>query len=83
MKYLPLIDLHSPGVEAAIRLGRLRLQVGQWVRCGKEGNPSRFVGVVPGSLWVAHCDGGLGSGSTKRTFPRLVEVWRKRNTRNK
>jgi len=42
MKYLPIIDVWESGIETALLSGQLRLQSGQWIRCGKEGPPSRF-----------------------------------------
>jgi len=53
MKYLPTIDLWSSGIIDALHSGALRLQRGQWVRCGQE-RPSRFVRATPASIWAIH-----------------------------
>jgi hypothetical protein len=64
------------GREAEIRSGELKLQCGQWVKCG--GSPSaRFVGVRGGDIWVAH--GLWDSACSKADFLRLVNAfnWKK------
>lgn len=40
-KYLPTIDLHASGMTSALLNGQLKLQSGQWIRCG-TGPLSRF-----------------------------------------
>lgn len=42
MRYLPVINLWDPAIHAAIDAGALRLQKGQWVRCGDSKYLSRF-----------------------------------------
>jgi len=42
MQYLPAINLWDPKVISDLRKGILRLQSGQWVRCGHDGPLSRF-----------------------------------------
>lgn len=60
MNYLPTINLWDAGIQAAIRSGQLRLQPGQWVKCG-GGRPSRWCGVRPsGVLVAAHPEGDRG-----------------------
>ena len=55
MKYLPTIQLWDNGMTTALSRGQLRLQTGQWVRCGPNAKPSRFVGVTAsGIIWAAH-----------------------------
>ena len=57
MRYLETINLWAPGITEALRSGQLKLQRGQWVRCGSV-HPSRFFGVSKGgSIWAAHWDG--------------------------
>lgn len=59
MKFLPTIDIWSPGIQEAISRGALRLQPSQWVRCGAD-NPhaALYAGVTDyGSLYVAHWQG--------------------------
>jgi hypothetical protein len=72
VKYLPTLDLWNPAISAAIRLGNLKLQTGQWVRCGQS-QPSRFVAARAGgrSLWVAHPEGTKG---TRESFNRLLKA---------
>ena len=66
MKYLPTVNLWNRAVHAAVRNGQLRLQCGQWVRCG-EGHKSRWVGMTKGgTMLVAHWQ-----GSGKRTVERF------------
>ncbi len=53
MRYLKPIDLWVHG--AAVRSGQIRLQSGQWVRCGADGPLSRFHSVrSTGSIWAIH-----------------------------
>lgn len=54
MKYVKTIDLWQGQNEQLIRSGHLRLQPGQWVKCGPEGVKSRYVGVFGLSVRVAH-----------------------------
>jgi hypothetical protein len=45
MRYLPVVDLWDAAIYAAIDTGALRLQRGQWVRCGKDATYlSRYYG---------------------------------------
>mgnify|MGYP003655569418 FL=1 len=45
MRYLPVIDLWDAAIYAAIDTGALRLQRGQWVKCGKDASHlSRYYG---------------------------------------
>ena len=68
MRFLPTLDLWDPGIHAAVWFGRLKLQCGQWVKCGKDGAPARWVCMKPYSMWVAHSE---GEHKTSRSFPRL------------
>lgn len=56
MKYLKTIDLWNPETEAAVLSGALKLQAGQWVKCGGD-KLSRYVKNTGRSLWVAHWQG--------------------------
>ena len=72
MKFLPILDIWQPGVALALYNGQLKLQKGQWVRCGENARPSRFVcrrGAH--SLWVAHPEGDKG---TSESFRRLCSI---------
>ena len=53
MKYLPTLDLWNSAIHQAVISGQIKLQCGQWVKCG-GGKPSRFVRSTGRSLWVAH-----------------------------
>lgn len=66
MKYLPTIDLWNPAISSAVRTGQIKLQVGQWVKCGSE-KKSRFVCKQPksGTIWAAHWQGN-GKETLKR-----------------
>ena len=71
MKYTKTIDLWAPGIQEQILNGSLRVQTGQWVRCGSE-KLSRFVRSTGRSLWVAHWQ---GSGRvTNERFMALVSA---------
>jgi len=58
MKFLPTIDATDSGTYTAIAEGRLKLQVGQWIRF-QNGMLSRFVCVrKSGTIWAIHPTGG-------------------------
>lgn len=59
MKYLPTVDLWSPAIAAAVRSGQLKLQPGQWVRCGSA-KLSRFVKTTRHTVWAVHPHGEAG-----------------------
>lgn len=67
MKYLPTIDLWNPAVSAALRSGQLKLQPGQWVKCGGD-KPSRFAGCTPRTTVAAHPNGGTISRERFRSL---------------
>jgi hypothetical protein len=52
MRFQKAIDLWSPDGERVLS-GQLKLQCGQWVRCGSD-RLSRFVKSTGRSIWVAH-----------------------------
>lgn len=72
MKYLPTLDLWAPGMTEALYSGALRLQRGQWVRCGQE-RPSRFVRATPASIWAIHPQPGQA-----RQFLSVCEAFKRR-----
>lgn len=52
MKYIKAIDIWAYG--EAVRNGQIKLQSGQWVRCGENGPLSRFHAVSrPGGIIYA------------------------------
>jgi len=72
MKYLPTIDLWNPAFNHAVRTGQLKLQTGQWVKCGNE-KKSRFVSLREGgTIWASHWQGD--SKSTNERFKALLEA---------
>lgn len=64
MKYLPTVDLWSPAIAAAVRTGQLKLQPGQWVRCGSA-KLSRFVKTTKHTVWAVHPHGEAGVSHTR------------------
>lgn len=59
MKFLPAINVWAEGVLTALQNGQLRLQPGQWIKCGENAQPSRFCGVTPtGTVVATHPEGG-------------------------
>jgi hypothetical protein len=71
MKYLPTLDLWNNAIQQAVISGQIKLQCGQWVKCG-GGKPSRFVRSTGSSLWVAHSQGN--AKATQERFLSLVSV---------
>lgn len=54
MKFVKSINVWEAGVQNSIIDGTLKLQRGQWVRCG-DSKPSRFVKATLGSsIWLIH-----------------------------
>ena len=52
-KFIKPIDLWAEGVQQQILGGKIKLQCGQWVKCG-SGKYSRFVCVTGKTLNVVH-----------------------------
>ncbi len=70
MKFIKPIDLWIHG--DAVLSGQIKLQRGQYVRCGSQ--LSRFVGVKnKTSLWVAHSQGN--KTDTRQRFIDLCEAF--------
>ena len=54
MKFVPTVNMWDPAIAVLVRDGRLKLQVGQWIRCGSE-KRSRIVTVTDaGTVWAIH-----------------------------
>ena len=68
MKYLPMINLWESGIQEAILCGQLKLQCGQWIKCGNA-KPSRFVKAMKHSIWAAH-----PQGTPKETYERFMSL---------
>ena len=71
MKYLPALDIWNPAIAQAVRSGQLKLQRGQWLRCGSDSEPHRFVALKGNSIWAAHTN---GNGSTSKHFKQLCSI---------
>lgn len=78
MRFKKTLNLYATGVQDAITSGNIKLQRGQWLRCGSEGRRCRFVRVNPGSgtLWVTHWQGS--PSATQAHFNLTIDVLRKR-----
>ena len=74
MKFQKTIDLWADGVIDALENGNLRLQKGQWIRCGQSAK-SRFVQVKTRSrtIHAVHPKGEAGV-SIKR-FSEACKFW--------
>jgi len=74
MKYLPTINLWDNAMHSAVTSGRLKLQPGQWVRCGQS-QPSRWVGIRSGgrSLLAVHPHGARGVSQER--FKQALQCW--------
>ena len=75
MKYVPTVNLWDPAFAILIRDGRLKLQVGQWIRCGNE-RRSRIVEISKhGTVWAIHPHDEKGA-----QYKRWLEIVRDRRT---
>ena len=73
MKFIKTPDLYDPQTRADFDSGKLKLQVGQWIRCGSE-HLSRFVKVTDsGSIWAVHPRGAAGIKAQE--FSHTVKIW--------
>jgi hypothetical protein len=68
MKYQKAIDLWNPEIQESILNGSIKIQRGQWVKCGGE-KLSRYVKSTGRSLWVSHWQGS--SSATLARFKTL------------
>jgi hypothetical protein len=72
MKYIKTLNIWAEGVQEAITSGAIKLQRGQWLRCGVNNRPCRFVEVTRGgTLHVVHWQGT--SSRTAHCFKVSVE----------
>ena len=73
MKYLPTINLWDPAIAAALLNNQLKLQPGQWVKCGGD-KPSRFVRISKGrSIQAVHPYGEYGISNER--FKQALACW--------
>mgnify|MGYP001284670062 CR=1 FL=1 len=57
MRFTKTLDLWAPGIQESIQSGEIKLQRGQWCRCGTQGTRCRYVGQLGRGLWVTHWQG--------------------------
>ena len=54
MKYLPVINLWANGLTTAVLNGQLKLQCGQWIKCGQDTQKSIYIGTNGRSIDAVH-----------------------------
>ena len=71
MRYTKTVDLWDSNTAHMVRTGQLKLQAGQWVKCGQE-KPSRFVKIEDsGVIVAAHPQ----DGNTSNRFKTLCKFY--------
>ena len=70
MKFKATINVWMEGVQADIMSGKLKLQPGQWLRCGTTGKRCRYVGHTEFSINAVHWQGN--SRATNDLFKRRI-----------
>ena len=75
MKYQKTVDLWDSEIQLKVLNGEIKLQVGQWIRCGSA-KLSRFVKTTGTSIWAAHPQGT--AKETQSRFLSLVFISKKR-----
>jgi|TARA_Y100000034_G_C6673295_1_gene295713 hypothetical protein len=79
MKYQKTLNVYEGDRLTQLIEGRLKLQAGQWIKCGEHGGSSRWCGVTrTGSLVAAHPE-GLNGPVPNHRFAILMDYWRRRN----
>jgi len=74
MRYLPILNVWDNAIGEAIRLGQLKLQKGQWIKCGENAKPSRFIlRKKGGSIWAIHPNGR--GKVTQKQFKMACALW--------
>ena len=77
MKYITTLDVWDNSIKKAIETGQIKLQRGQWLRCGTKGKRCRYVGLTSGkSIWVTHWQGSPEKTNAK--FLNAVEAYNAR-----
>ena len=78
MKYQSTLNIWNSQIQDDVLSGELKLQRGQWLRCGDSMKPCRFVGVTIGrSIDVVHWQ-----GSPKATNALFISRTSKRIKQN-
>jgi hypothetical protein len=81
MKFEKTINLYALGVQERILSGAMKLQRGQWCRCGKSGKRCRYVGLLNSKvIWVTHWQGT--SAKTQANFIGAVCAIQQRSNKN-
>ena len=64
MKYTKPLNLWAEGVQEGIANGTIKLQRGQWLRCGTNNRPCRLVEIMAsGTLHLIHWQGSAAQTS--------------------
>ena len=72
MRFVATLNLWDAGTITAIQNGQLRLQPGQWVKCGNE-RPSRLVRISDsGTVWAIHPQRRDPSGRDGKQFAMFM-----------
>jgi len=78
-RFLTTTNTAAPGVTQAILNGNLKLQPGQWIKCG-PGKPSRFSHATSTTIYACHPQGGFGQGKVSPTqFAALRQLQLQQN----
>ena len=71
MRYMDTVDLWDSNTAQMVRTGQIKLQAGQWVKCGQE-QPSRFVKIEDsGVIIAAHPQ----DGNAQKRFDTLCKIY--------
>lgn len=57
MKYSKVVNLWAGNVQDEILTGKMKYQTGQWMRCGDNAKPCRYVGTNGRTINVVHWQG--------------------------
>ena len=77
MRYMTTLNVWDNSIKKAIETGQIKLQRGQWLRCGTEGRRCRYVGLTSGkSIWATHWQGSPERTNSK--FLNAVEAYNAR-----
>ena len=71
MMYIKPLNMWDNATQKAVISGQIKLQAGQWVRCG-SGRLSRFICVRNKTLWLAHWQGT--TRATEKKFQSLLQA---------
>ena len=76
MRYLPTVNLWDWPTQRRVIKGDLKLQRGQWIRCGSD-RLSRFVGVSSnGVIWAVHPGNPKDNDTTGIKFRESCRLFR-------